>query len=181
VAIRPPRHAHRALLTSGALTLLTIAGHTAGRGALPDLLGLGIVAGLSYGLAHATSAVRTSPARLLAFLIAGQALLHVVLTVSSPHAHGVAAGGADPTAMALGHVVAAAIAAVVLTHADEVVERWLAFLSALLGSAWTPAGAVPAGPGGSAPTDPPRPRVIDTILRQAPRRGPPLLAQPQPA
>ena len=167
------RRAHRALLISGALTVLTIAGHTAGRGSLPDVVGLGAVAGLSFGLAFATSARRLGAERLLGFLLAAQAFLHLVLTFSSPHAHGGTSAVMDAPAMIMGHVIAAILAAGLITHADALIDRWLAFLGAVLGTPAPGAALLPRGTARPTPAPAPSSRLRDSLLRDETRRGPP--------
>lgn len=167
------RRALRALLTSVALTILTIAGHTAGGGGLPDPIGLVVVSGLAFGLAYAVSAHGMAAARLLAFLLAGQAFLHLVLTLASTHAHGMGAASPDPRAMIAGHVVAAVLAAGVLTRCDALVERWLVLLSVMLGAPIRARVDVPEGTRLSASTIAPASRLRTALLRSASRRGPP--------
>ncbi len=77
--------------------------------------------------------------------------------------------------MLTGHVVAAILAAGLLTHADTLIDRWLAFLNTVLG---TPSpGSAPLAHDTGRPTPPPAPssRLIDSLLRQDTRRGPPAL------
>ncbi len=77
--------------------------------------------------------------------------------------------------MIAGHVVAAILAAGLLTHSDALIDRWLAFLNAVLG---TPApGSAPTSRGTGQPTPAPAPssRLLDSLLRQDTRRGPPAL------
>jgi hypothetical protein len=161
----------RVALTTAALLLLTISGHTAGGGSV-DLLGLALVGGLSLGLALSTRATALSLPRLLAVLVAGQALLHLVLTFTTGHA-GHASGGLPLTAMVAGHGVAALMAAVLVRHADDLVARWLAFVSTMVGS---PARLVAKAPGSAAPAIAPvsDARVrLTVLLHQVVRRGPP--------
>ena len=161
----------RVALTASALLLLTISGHTAGGGSV-DLLGLALVAGLSLGLALSTRATALSLPRLLAVLVAGQALLHVVLTFATGHAaHG--SGDLPVTAMVAGHGLAALLAAVLIRHADDLVARWLAFVSTMVGA---PARLVATAPGCAAPAISPVSDArahLTVLLHQVVRRGPP--------
>ena len=165
----------RALLTSVALTVLTIAGHTAGGGGLPDPTGLLVVTGLAFGLAYAISAHHVASTRLLAFLLAGQAFLHLVLTFSSAHAHSMGAAAPDARAMIAGHVVAAILAAGLLTHSDTLIDRWLAFLRAVLGTPPPESAPMIRLTGQTTPAPAPCSRLRDSLLRQDTRRGPPAL------
>lgn len=161
----------RVALTASALLLLTIGGHTAGGGSV-DLLGLALVAGLSFGLALSTRATALSLPRLLAVLVAGQALLHLVLTFTTGHAAH-ASGDLPLTAMVAGHGLAALMAAVLVRHADDLVARWLAFVSTMVGS---PASLVATAPGSAAPAIAPvsDARVrLTVLLHHVVRRGPP--------
>jgi hypothetical protein len=176
---RASQRAARAALVAGALALLTLAGHTAGGGRI-DPLGLALVSLLSVGLAVATSAGRSSLPRLLALLVAGQALLHLVLTFTAGHAAH-SAGHPSTAAMVGGHVLAAGAAAVLVSHADGLLARWIAFVSAVIGPrvrpALQPAGAAPAP---IAPV-PHSPSHLNALLHQVVRRGPPAGMHPSPA
>lgn len=129
----------RVTLVAGALSALTLAGHTAGSGTL-DGLGTSIVLLLSIGLALAAASPRRHRLRwapVLGVLLAGQALLHLVLTFTSAHAHGGMATTIDPGAMVAGHVIAAVLAATLIVLADQLIVAWNAFLRAVIGErAW---------------------------------------------
>jgi hypothetical protein len=161
----------RAVLTAGALLLLTVSGHTAGGGGV-DVLGLAIVTVLSAGLAISTTTRSLSLPRLLAVLVAGQVLLHLVLTFTAGHAaHGSAA--LPLGAMVAGHAAAALVAALVVRHADALIARWIAFVSTVLGPRPGAVVMVPA-----APTSLTAPAVralvrLQGLLHQVVRRGPP--------
>jgi hypothetical protein len=161
----------RAVLTAGALLLVTVSGHTAGGGSV-DVLGLALVAVLSIGLAASTTARAASLPRLFAVLAAGQVLLHLVLTFTAGHAaHGSTA--LPWGAMVTGHAAAALVAALVVRHADALVASWIAFVSTVLGPRPRPAvTAFPARATAITPAD----RVLlrlDSLLHQVVRRGPP--------
>jgi hypothetical protein len=153
------------------LLALTLGGHAAGSGALPDLLGLLLAGGLAFLLARAVSARALPLPRLLAFLLGGQALLHVILTVS--HAHGSTAHAPDAAAMVMGHVAAAAVAALVLSRGDALVDRWAAYLASAI-RAWrlTPAAVTAGSAPGPQPLAADTPR-LESLRHHVERRGPP--------
>jgi hypothetical protein len=152
------------------MVVLTLAGHTAGGGSV-DMLGLAIAATLSLGLAASATRRRITWSRTWIALLAGQALLHVILTFTSGHAHGTTTTNVH--AMVLGHVIASLLAAVLVVHADAVMDRWSAYLSAAIGA---------VAPPFSEPQAPPA-RPIVTLVASTPalrhmrhrliRRGPP--------
>jgi hypothetical protein len=168
---RASQRTARAALVAGALALLTLAGHTAG-GDRVDPLGLALVSLLSVGLAVATTAGRSTLPRLLAVLLAGQALLHLVLTFTAGHAaHGV--GHPSTAAMIGGHVLAAGAAAVLVSHADGLIARWIAFVTAVIGPRVRPA-LEPTGAAPESIAPAPHPLVhLNALLHQVVRRGPP--------
>lgn len=168
---RAAQRTARAALVAGALALLTLAGHTAGGGRV-DLLGLALVSLLSVGLAVATTAGRPSMPRLLVVLLAGQALLHLVLTFAAAHAaHG--AGHPSTAAMIGGHVLAAGVAALLVSHADGLIARWIAFVSAVIGPRVRPA-LEPTGAASSSIAPAPHSLShLNALLHQVVRRGPP--------
>lgn len=163
----------RAALIAGTLLVLTVAGHSAGGGSAPDLVGLAIATILATALALAASSRRLGIGRLLVLLLGGQALLHVVLSLAGGHDHGSSTTAPSVTAMVAGHVVAAALAAVVVTYADELIDRWIALVQAALGA--TPAVAAPGRPGKptGAVAGASLRTTIDILLHQVIRRGPP--------
>lgn len=120
----------RATLVATALTILTLAGHTAGEGAL-SLTSIVLVALVSTGLAIAASRRPLTWPRAMLILLAGQALLHVLMTFTAGHGHATAI---DVPLMIMSHVAAAAIAAAVLMHADGLLARWSAFIAATVGT-----------------------------------------------
>lgn len=113
-----------------ALTVLTLAGHTAGQGSL-SLTSVVLVALVSTGLAVAATRRPLTWTRAWLVLLAGQALLHMLMTFTAGHGH--ATAGSDVPLMIAGHVAAAAIAAGVLMHADSLLARWSAFIAAAVG------------------------------------------------
>lgn len=121
----------RATLVATALTILTLAGHTAGQGSL-SLTSTVLVALVSTGLAMAATRRPLTWTRAVLVLLAGQALLHMLMTFTAGHGH--VTPGIDAGLMIVGHVVAAAIAAAVLMHADSLLARWSAFVAAAIGT-----------------------------------------------
>jgi hypothetical protein len=153
------------------LTALTLGGHAAGSGRLPDALGLGIVCAISLLLARAVGTHALSLPRLVAFLLGTQALLHMVLTVS--HAHGGAAHGPSAGAMVLGHAVAAVVAATVLTRADAVADRWCAYLASTIATWRLAAVALPTRSPGVVRHGAVGVSRLHSLRHRLVRRGPP--------
>ena len=139
------------------------------------MVGLGAVAGLSFGLAFAISDRRLSAPGLLAFLLAAQAFLHIVLTFSSSHAHGGASAAIDLPTMVTGHVVAAILATGLLIHSDTLFDRWIAFLASVLGTPAPGPARLLRSTRRTTPAPAPSSRLRDSLLRQETRRGPPAL------
>jgi hypothetical protein len=152
-----------------AAVLITILGHAGGHGALPEAGLLVLLLPLAIALGALVTHKRRSGAWVLGFVLALQVLFHVLLTIIAGHGHD---GALLPdTSMLLGHVVAAVAVAVVLTHGDALIHRWIGFWQALaLELRWTPAPL----PFACAPIFI-EPHVVDsTVLGHAiARRGPP--------
>ena len=167
----------RTILLGGALALLTLAGHTAAGGGL-DLTGTAVAVAFSLALAGALSARSRSLPALVAILVAGQALLHLVLTLASGHSAHVAGGpGVSAPVMATAHLVAAVVAAALVRHADQVASAWRRFAGTLLGTLTpSPAGAcLPPG----RPVAVRLPASSSALLRHhVVRRGPPAAHAP---
>lgn len=154
------------------MTVMTLAGHAAGGGAL-DPLGIGAVIALSTGLAATTARRRPSWARVWIVLLAAQALLHVVLTFTSGHAH--TTSSVSVPAMVLGHVVASMLAATILVRADGLLHRWAVYLAAVIGAPVpTPDRPRLLTPGHVARTGSRSSSLLMTRHRIV-RRGPPVL------
>lgn len=156
-------------MVSAALIALTLAGHTAGHGAL-DPLGIVTVGVLAVGFGAALSSRRLTALPVLAVLLSGQLLLHVVLTFTS--AHHAAAPSISTPLMVLGHIAAAGVATVAVLGADSVIRAWLRFLSAVLGHAAPRIATLRRSPARPASTTPELPASL--LLRHGlSRRGPP--------
>ena len=152
-----------------ALGSLTMAGHATAGGGLPDLGGAAVLALIAVGLGSALAARRLRIVPVLALLLVGQALAHVVLSVSGHHA-GPATGSAGP--MLAAHLLAGAGAALVLVVSDRLVDRWLALWATLLGAPRVPSSR-PVGAVRRAPA-PGRPDLTTReLLHHLVRRGPP--------
>lgn len=162
-----------------ALASLTLAGHTAG-GGMVDPVGLAIVAGMSAALAAALSGHPLRIGRLIVVLVAGQALLHTVLTFSAGHAH--LAGAQPATGVMIGaHVAAALVAAGLIWRADELAARWGAFIATVLGVRPAPPAA-PTSPSASVVRATAAPSAaLLLLLHGVVRRGPPAPAAFLPA
>jgi hypothetical protein len=130
----------RAALVATALAVLSLAGHAAGGGGV-DPVGLAIVVLLSGLLGAALAGRSLSWLKLTALLVAGQGLLHLMMTFTSSHAH--AGGEHGASAMVIAHVCAAGLAALVIRNADDLIGRWASFLRAAI-AAWRLAPARPA-------------------------------------
>jgi hypothetical protein len=108
---------------------LTLAGHASGRGELPSSVGVTLAVLIAVGLTLTATARQRSWPWLIAFLLGAQLLIHVVLVIATPHAHG--SMPLVPTgATAVGHLVASLIAAVVLAHGEDVLIAWSRLMSA---------------------------------------------------
>lgn len=168
------QRAARTALVAAPLAILTLAGHAMASGAI-DLFGAAVTVGLSVLLALALTAVRPRGLNwvsVLVTLLAGQTLLHLVLTFAGDHAHASAPSMVSPTVMVAGHGLAAMVATVLVISADGLLRGWCRFLSAVLGTSPvclpTPTARAAAAPVLDAP-DP-----STTLLRHGVvRRGPP--------
>jgi hypothetical protein len=164
------RRVVRAGLLGSALAVLTLAGHTAGSGAV-DALGLGIVAVLSIALAAALSARTLALPTLIAVLLAGQGFLHLVVSLSAAHPHGTT--GTSSAAMLAGHAVAGIVAAILIAHADRLAARWQAYLASVIGADCPPSAAIEQ-PTAAPAVEGHDPRItLVLLLHGVARRGPP--------
>lgn len=124
----------RRLVLAVVVVVLSLAGHAAGSPMLPDAAGVLFAVVLATALTVSVGR-GPSPARLFAFLLGAQALLHVVFVLSSDCVPGVthSMGLIPSTTSVVGHVVASALAVVVLRYGDQVLDGWAALLAAAFG------------------------------------------------
>jgi hypothetical protein len=161
-------------MTATALVVLTLAGHTAGAGALPGVVGIGIISLLSFALTYAVSDRRRSFGWLLGYLLAAQVLLHVLLTFTAGHAH--EAAPVPLATMLVGHACAALLATVALAYGNDLLDRWATYLGHVFRarSLIRPSHSQP-----SASCLAPAPALdadLDVLLHHVERRGPPVAA-----
>jgi len=138
--VTPGRSLHRtrAALVASTLLVLTLAGHSAGNGAV-TLAGLLAATVLSTALAVATTRRPLSWRRAITVLLGGEALLHLVLTFTSGHGH--TSTAIDGTTMVVAHVLASLVAAAVLVRAEGIAAAWSAYLRATVGASLPVPGA----------------------------------------
>lgn len=167
-ALRPARTLAFAIAASA----LAILSHTAASGQVPDLfpaIAVGIV-GLTG--AWIAGSVRRDALWIAVYLMAMQGLTHLVLWVTSAHGH--AHEGLLPdTRMLLAHLLAAIVAAGILTRAEQIAHAWLCLTAWTSPPRWAPVipntHALPPTPRTSQFT-----RIQLYVLESLPRRGPPL-------
>ena len=169
------RQRARIALSTSTLLVLTLAAHASASGTLPGLVPTALVTMLAVAFSVAVS-TRSRGVRLtFAYLLGVEALLHVVLTFAGSHAHGPeAAATPSMPAMVAGHVLAALAAAIVLRHADGVIERWCGLIAHALGAVRPMVGAADVTSCRLAPvvTTPQRLSVV-SLMHDVARRGPP--------
>lgn len=158
------------------VVFLSLAGHAAGRGAVPSAGGILLAVILASGLTFAVTRQRHSFQWLLAFLLMAQLLIHAVLVVS--HTHAMAGDGAMPLvptgSTAVAHVVASVVAAIVLAYGEVIVAGWIRLCSTAL-AIWVTRTAPPVE--GARPVEGREPwSVIDADhVWDVARRGPPVV------
>lgn len=164
--------APRIALVAVALAVVTMAAHTAAGGGL-DLLAGGVVAGLSVALAAGIAHRPLAPVRLFAAVLGAQAVLHLMMTASAPHAsmHGHTSAGL----MLLGHLAAAFITAAVVIRADALVTRWVRLIGTALGTALPVPVAPTADLARPSSATSPTGSTLRVLLHRVQRRGPPLV------
>jgi len=132
----------RGLVLGMCVLAISVAGHAAGgQGSLPDIVSLLVLLPIAIALSVTLTDRRRGVAWLLGYLLAVQALFHVLLTLSTGHAG--AHQGFTPTMSMLAlHLLATLASAVVLTRGDAHLVAWLRFLNSLGRSyaveVWTP-------------------------------------------
>lgn len=168
------QRAARTVLVAAPLAVLTLAGHALASGSV-DPFGATVTVGLSILLALTLTAVRPrglSWLSVLVTLLAGQALLHLVLTFAGDHAHAATSSTISPEAMLAGHGFAAMVATVLVMTSDQLLRRWHAFLSAVLGTN-TVAPVAPGTRVAAMPALDDAPSSTDLLRHRVVRRGPP--------
>lgn len=158
----------RGCVLGAACLLLTMAAHGAAGG---TILEPALIPGLAVAVTLGTvwAGRRATTARLAVFVIAVQALLHV-MSVAGGHGHG--SSVIPSPAMVIAHGVAAVAMAVVLTHADAIAHAWHAFLTALARPLPALIPVPIAAPIVPAPRHRPVP-LLPLVSRDISRRGPP--------
>jgi hypothetical protein len=173
---------HFAVTRSVALSLvvfsLSVAGHSAAAADLPNAMGLGLALALSACLTTAIIARRRTWVWLVGYLLGAQALIHVVLVMSTTghHPSGMGLMPLVPgPSMLAGHAIASVIAAVVLARGEVVLASWASLASTALKPLF-----VAARPVGEAPALVLVPPAWASKLRDLDwdlaRRGPPMRA-----
>lgn len=155
---------------AAALTVVTLAAHTAGGGAI-DALSAAVVGVLAIALAAGVANRPLGLTRLIPALIGAQFVLHLLMSVAGGHGGSHAAQAGWP--MAFAHGIAAIAIAFVVAHADRVLTAWSTLLRTTLGAALhlpaTPeASDVPPASVAPAAT------TLMALLHRVERRGPPL-------
>ena len=123
---------------AGVLVLLSLIAHASAAGSLPNgpaILGSTLVAG---AIAWSIAGTRRSRATLIAILFTGQLLVHAVI-VALGH-HGVSY--LPDSRMTTAHLVAAGIAAVLFSRAEQIAAAWARAAARLLGVGELPALAI---------------------------------------
>ena len=172
-----PHRAPRTALVAAALTVVTLAAHTAGGGSV-DALSAAVVLALAIALAAGVSNRRLGLARLIPALLGAQVVLHLLMTVTG--AHGPAHGTGSGWLMVVAHGLAAIAIAMVVVHADDLLMAWSRLVRTALGTAVrvpTTPEAHGVAPTGSAPPL----GTLTCLLHRVERRGPPLAWHLQPS
>lgn len=113
------------------LLLITLIGHTAAQGALPDLVGLIVMSALALVTSTVVMAHKRSSAAVFAYLLVGQFVLHMVATYTGSHAaHG---ASVSTSVMVLTHTALALVLTVVAQHMDRIVAMFRTLGQTLLG------------------------------------------------
>ncbi|EWM19065.1 hypothetical protein KUTG_09369 [Kutzneria sp. 744] len=164
----------RGCLLAGASAALTITAHVAAGGGVPDL-GLFLLPTVLLAGAGTLLAERLRGRGVLFAVLGGtQLAVHSLLSVNATSHEALLAGHAmaGPVPMAIAHVLATAILAVILTHADAVLRALTAALAAVLPR---PIPALPARTPAAVPVvaQCPSTEIMVVLRRVRTRRGPP--------
>jgi len=135
----------RRLVLAAVAISLSLAGHASGRGALPGFVGLLLVGAVAGALTVVATARTRSFTWLLMYLLGSQLLIHMILVLEVPHAHGMAPMPLIPTgSMAVSHLLASFLAAAVLARGERILVAWTRLTMSSLG--WRlPVVTAPAG------------------------------------
>jgi len=110
----------RRIALAGTLLLVSVLGHSAAAGSLPALPGLLGALAVSTALAFAVADQRRSALWLFGYLLAGQLLLHTVMSAMGHHAFALVPDASMLTA----HAAAAGIAAVLFAKSETIALAW---------------------------------------------------------
>lgn len=113
------------------LVLVTLIGHTAAQGALPDFTGLVVMAALAFVTSMLVMSRKRSSVVVFSYLLAGQFALHLVATLTG--AHGTDQVHASVTAMMVTHSLLALVLTFVAQHMDRIVEALRSLGRTILG------------------------------------------------
>ena len=169
--VSSPLRLARGLVLGLAMLLLTAAAHSAAHGQLPDVTSLAVLLPVSAGLSIIAMERPHGVTWFLLFAVGMQSLLHVLLVTASGHA-GHHASLLPDTTMLIAHLCAAVLLAIVLSHLDSALLRWLAYMRTILLN-W-PAETIPI-PGQALPQIPPLQTsgASFDLTHDISRRGPP--------
>lgn len=120
----------RRLALAGVLLLVSVVAHAAAAGSLPAITGLLGAAAVATALAFAVADRRRSALWLFGYLLAGQALLHVVMSAMGHHAFALV----PDTQMLAAHIAAAGVAVVLFAKSETLAMRWMAAARRILGA-----------------------------------------------
>jgi len=121
----------RGIVVGAAMLILTSAAHTSANASPPTIGAFLILTPLVVALSIAFLQRQRSYIWLIGFSVGVQALLHILMTVGAGHgSHH--ASLLPSTAMVLTHVGAAIATALVLSHADALLHRWISMVRTLL-------------------------------------------------
>jgi hypothetical protein len=121
----------RGIVVGAAMLILTLAAHTSANASLPTIGALLILTPLVVALSIAFLQRQRSYLWLISFSVGVQALMHILMTVGAGHGSH-QASLLPSAAMVLTHVGAAIATAVVLSHADYLLHRWISMVRTLL-------------------------------------------------
>ena len=110
----------RRIAFASTLLLVSVLGHSAAAGSLPALPGLVGALAVSTALAFAVADKQRSALWLFGYLLAGQMLLHTVMSAMGHHAFALV----PDASMLAAHVAAAGIAAILFAKSEALVLAW---------------------------------------------------------